>query len=209
MSHARDVLGQQVVRAGFLDAPCEPASLDLLTMFGVLEHLPQPRKVAQRAFDLLKPGGVLAIETWNRRAPAARALGARWHVYDPPRCLWYHSERSLRQMFGDDRWECVDYSWAAKWISLRHSLAALEFTTRPVARIARTLLGGPRLASIALPYTLGDMVFAVFRKRSCRSTSTNAAPEFSGSFPSAPTPLPDTAATPTQPAAASATPAEP
>jgi SAM-dependent methyltransferase len=167
VSHARDRLGLDVVRGEFLDVPYAPESFGLLTMFSVLEHLPCPSRVEERAFDMLRPGGYLALETWNRRSLLARVMGAGWHVYAPPTTLFYHSQQSLRALFGPDRWDLVAYRPAVKWISLRHGMAALE----RVSGLARRVVGVARRATgdgsttVAVPYALGDLVFAVFRRR--------------------------------------------
>jgi SAM-dependent methyltransferase len=164
VAHARAVFGLDVVRAAFLDAPFAPASYDLITMFGVLEHLPQPRRVVERAHELLRPGGCIAIETWNRRALAARALASHWHVYAPPSCLWYHSDRSLRRLFAPDRWQRLRYGAAPKWISVRHAVSALDHMSPRVAAAARRVLDRPALRDISVPYAMGDLVFAVFQR---------------------------------------------
>src|ERR1700728_2343315 len=163
-AHARDVLHLDVATAGYLDAPYEPGSFDLITMFGVLEHLPTPRRVADLTYELLRPGGVVAIETWNRRAAPARLLGHHWHVYAPPSCLWYHSERSLCTLFSPDRWRCLRYGAAPKWISLRHAVSAVDHMSPRLATAARRALDHPALRHASIPYPMSDLVFAVFQR---------------------------------------------
>jgi SAM-dependent methyltransferase len=162
--HARVTLDLDVVCAGFLDAPFEPHSFDLVTMFGVLEHLPQPRRVVERVYELLRQGGAIAIETWNRQALVARGLGARWHVYAPPSCLWYHSDRSLRRLFPTDRWRALRYGAAPKCISVRHALSALSYMSPRLAAAARRVFDRPAFRDKSVPYAMGDLVFAVFQR---------------------------------------------
>jgi SAM-dependent methyltransferase len=167
VAHGRDQLGLDIVRGEFLELPFAPMPVDIVTMIGVLEHLPQPSRVEERLFDMLRPGGYLAIETWNRRSLLARVMGTGWHVYAPPTTLFYHSPRSLRTLFSAERWELVTYRSALKWISLHHGLSALErvsVAAKRVADVARRAAGHGS-SSLALPYALGDLVFSVFRRR--------------------------------------------
>jgi SAM-dependent methyltransferase len=71
-----------------------PASLDLVSMFHVIEHLPDPVLALTRIRDWLLPGGLLALETpnldsWDARLFCARWWGGyhfprHWVVFDPP-----------------------------------------------------------------------------------------------------------------------------
>lgn len=164
VAHAREQLGLDVVHGEFLDLPLAPGSFDVVAMFSVLEHLPAPLQVEEQVHDMLRPGGYLAVETWDRGAALARLMGASWHVYAPPETLFYHSRRSLRALFGPDRWDVVAMRPAVKWISVRHGLAAMERVSATAVRVARRVLGQGS-TDLALPYVFGDLVFSVFRKR--------------------------------------------
>jgi predicted SAM-dependent methyltransferase len=61
-------------RAGRFEAMAweEPAP-DVIVMNQVIEHLDDPAAVVRRAYELLKPGGVLMLET-----PSVDAWDARW-----------------------------------------------------------------------------------------------------------------------------------
>jgi SAM-dependent methyltransferase len=166
VAHARECLGIAVEHAGFLDTDVAPGTVDLITMFNVFEHLPHPRLVAFRAHELLSPGGMLMIETWNRRSLIARVLGSRWPGYAPPTVLYYHSPRSLRDVFGPDRWDLVHYGWGIKWISVRHGQAVLEHARSLAARpLGAAIQAVPALGTVCCPYATGDLVLAVFRRK--------------------------------------------
>ena len=108
-AHARNGLGLDVQCAPLLETSYPPASFDVITFFNVLEHIPEPRAVAERVHALLKPGGLLVIETWDRDSLAARAAGRRWHQYSPPFVVSYFNRRSLACLFGPDRWHLARY----------------------------------------------------------------------------------------------------
>ncbi len=55
-----------------------PGSVDLLTLWDVIEHTPDPGAVLRRAHEALAPGGVLAISYPDYASLAARLLGSRW-----------------------------------------------------------------------------------------------------------------------------------
>jgi len=63
------------------DAEVEPASVDLVTFWDVLEHVPDPVNQLRRAGELLKPGGLVAITVPNAGGAMARLSGRRWFGY--------------------------------------------------------------------------------------------------------------------------------
>src|SRR6266550_2616857 len=63
------------------DADVAPHSLDLITFWDVLEHLPDPVASLRRAQELLTPGGLLAATVPNAGSAIARLSGRRWFGY--------------------------------------------------------------------------------------------------------------------------------
>ena len=65
-AYAREVLGLDVYTGRFEDTDSEPASFDLVTLWNVIEHVPDPRRFLIRARTLLKPDGMLVLQTPNQ-----------------------------------------------------------------------------------------------------------------------------------------------
>lgn len=79
---ARMRLGDEHVLATSLEHVQLPAaSFDLITLWDVLEHLPDPVGGLSCALRLLKPDGKLVLETQNIHSVLARVLGRRWHHF--------------------------------------------------------------------------------------------------------------------------------
>ncbi|MBI5433445.1 MAG: class I SAM-dependent methyltransferase [Planctomycetes bacterium] len=79
---AATALGEPCVRGGkLLDAGFERASFDLVTLWDVIEHTPDPLATLRAAAELAKPTAKLVVETQNVRSVAARVLGKRWQHY--------------------------------------------------------------------------------------------------------------------------------
>ncbi len=78
--------GYNVACARAEDAEIPAGSIDLATMFHVLEHVDAPDRVVRRIASWLAPGGVLAIETPNLDALDRRLFAERyWGGYHIPR----------------------------------------------------------------------------------------------------------------------------
>lgn len=70
----------------------------LFCSFMTLEHLPDPGEFASIAYELLAPGGMLAVVVHNWRAPLNRLLGMRSPIIDVEH-LQLFSPQSTRALF--------------------------------------------------------------------------------------------------------------
>lgn len=97
-AYARDALRLNV-HSGPLDA-CgfEDGFFDLVTMWHVIEHLPNPPEVLREIHRILKPNGLLFLRTPNVEGLEARVFRGNWYGLDPPRHLYLFSPRTLRML---------------------------------------------------------------------------------------------------------------
>ena len=77
-----------------------PGSIDLATMFHVIEHVADPKAVVEQIAGWLSDGGHLVIETPNIDSVDARIFKTTfWGGYHIPRHWTLFNESSLRQLF--------------------------------------------------------------------------------------------------------------
>ena len=72
---------------------------DVITLWHVIEHLPNLEESVSEINDLLKPGGILVVAVPNYRSYDARYYKSYWAAYDLPRHLWHFSRSSLPKLF--------------------------------------------------------------------------------------------------------------
>ena len=91
---ARAAYGVEVLVGDFLELSV-PGGFDAITLWHVLEHLPDPAAAVARAADLVRPGGRVVISVPNIDSLQAHLGGERWFHLDLPRHLFHFSPRSL------------------------------------------------------------------------------------------------------------------
>ena len=77
----------------------DDASIDVITMWHVLEHVPDVEKQIVELKRLLKPEGTILIAVPNFNSFDAKYYGAFWAAYDVPRHLWHFSKTAIQSLF--------------------------------------------------------------------------------------------------------------
>ena len=72
---------------------------DVITMWHVLEHIPNLEETIQSLHQLLKGNGTLIIAVPNFRSHDAKYYGKFWAAYDAPRHLWHFSKTAMTKLF--------------------------------------------------------------------------------------------------------------
>lgn len=106
---ARERYGLALTPGTIFDLERPAGSVDLLTLFDVIEHTPDPKAVLRRAHELLAPGGVLAISYPDYASLAARAMGSRW-VFLLTVHLYYFVPATLRRLLEACGFRAVRFS---------------------------------------------------------------------------------------------------
>ena len=153
-----DLMGRGV--QGTADAAnlARVGAVDVIVLFDVIEHLPQPRETLALCCQHLNPGGIIVITTGDFGSTVARLAGARWRLMTPPQHLWFFTRESMRRLSSglDLAMEHVDHPWKLVPASL-------------IAFQVRRMLGlrgqGVTTASrIGVPVNLFDAMRVVLRK---------------------------------------------
>lgn len=77
----------------------ESGTFDVITLWHVLEHLPNLETEIQNLNRLLKQNGRLVIAVPNFKSYDAKHYSAFWAAYDVPRHLWHFSQTSISKLF--------------------------------------------------------------------------------------------------------------
>ncbi|CDF81244.1 SAM-dependent methyltransferases [Formosa agariphila KMM 3901] len=85
----------------------KPHSFDVITLWHVLEHLPNLDTHIKNYKKLLKPNGVLVIAVPNYKSYDAQYYKADWAAFDVPRHLWHFSQKGMSNILGKQEFKVV------------------------------------------------------------------------------------------------------
>ncbi len=84
-------------------------SFDVITLWDVLEHVPDPARLLRHCRRLLKPGGCFFLSTTNIDTPFFKLFGKQARIVIPPSHLYYFSIPVLKKLLADNSLEMIDF----------------------------------------------------------------------------------------------------
>jgi SAM-dependent methyltransferase len=137
------------VHPDLLGAAFPPASFDAVTLWDVIEHMPDPREALSEVHRIIKPTGVCSIVTPDIGSLAARLLGNRWEeVQKMPEHIFLFSRASLSALFRSTGFSVLEWGTVGKRMKLEEVMTRLTPTAPSVWRRVHALaraIGAHRL----------------------------------------------------------------
>jgi SAM-dependent methyltransferase len=123
--YARTQFNLNVTTSQFEVADFKGIPFDIVTMWHVLEHMPQPNVTLQKTRDILVDGGLLAIEVPRFDAWSVNLLGAR-HRHIGFGHAAYYTKRVLRRLLENNGFRVltcrnVGRTLSLPWLAVRMS----------------------------------------------------------------------------------------
>lgn len=139
------------------------SSYDVVTMWDVLEHTPDPKTEIRETHRLLKEGGLLVINYPDIGSWIARAMGRSW-VFLLDVHLYYFTRTTIRKLLEDSGFDIVKVRPHYQRLALGYVLhRATPYIGAP-ARMAERLFRRIGIGDVQVPYWMGQTL-VIARKR--------------------------------------------
>jgi len=160
---ARRRVGTDVVATDFEQIDTANRDFDVITLFHVIEHFRSPSRAMAKVRSLLKPGGLVIIETPRIDTVWFRLLGRRWREFMFGH-LFFFSRGTLTDLLKKHGFTVIESCTPSKVATVRFVLnrakRILPGPARAAAWLARTL----RLADVRIRVRLSDTMLVCARK---------------------------------------------
>lgn len=164
-AYARDRLQQQGFEAHTRIVDLMPSQHDAVIFGQVLEHIPDAYDALVAARQILRPGGVLFIETWDYESKTARRAGRRWQQISPPSVVHLFTARGLERMLERAGFTDIEIRPWQKRVSVNGALGVLAAKMpRQLGQAVMAVARATRVSRIALTYKFDDLIAVTARK---------------------------------------------
>jgi SAM-dependent methyltransferase len=162
-AQARD-RGLNVRTATLGDAGYDPASFDVVTLWHVIEHTGSPTQVLGEVRRVLRPGGVVAIETPAVDTIWFSLLRSRWRQLIPDH-YYFFSRATIAELLRRTGFEPLEVSKVGKPMSLRFAADRVRRIHPQLGALARRAVASLRVEERSVRVNLGDIMVAYGRAR--------------------------------------------
>lgn len=124
-----------------------PGIFDVIVMWDVIEHIPNPLNDLKVCYSYLKPGGHIIMSTINIDSLISKMLGPKWPwLMDMHRV--YFSESTMKKMLEKVGFVDIDFRPHVRYVSLRYLMSRFM----PIKEKKLSFLG-----KLIIPFYIGDL----------------------------------------------------
>jgi 2-polyprenyl-3-methyl-5-hydroxy-6-metoxy-1,4-benzoquinol methylase len=152
------VIEGMLATAGIADA-----SQDVVTLWDVIEHLPDPMRELQLVARILKPGGWIVIHTMDIDSLAARIMRECW-PWLMKMHLIYFSQRTMADMLRKVAAEPVYSKAMGRYLRLGYFSTRVMALSPRIGRIFSYVVNKTNLHQLPIPLNFGDL-FTVYARK--------------------------------------------
>ena len=161
--HAR---GLDVRLGDVASADLPPDHFDVVVLDDTIEHLTDPAGALRTILPLLRPGGLITLNTPNHEGVLRRVMRGSWFHCKPPEHLYYFGPRTLRAMLERQGFVRIETRLSGKYVTVRYLCDRTKVYGVGIARALTGTIG--RLPGADTPFALPVGEFVAFAERPAR-----------------------------------------
>ena len=165
--------GIRIRQGSVFDQGYAPASFDVVTLWDVIEHTPDPRAVLEHCATLLKPGGILIVNYPDIGSWIARGLGRRW-LFLTSVHLWYFERTTIRRILERTGFAVEVVRPHIQRLELDYILFRGAAVSQALSKASRAVVGAVGLGKAQMPYWLGQTFVAARRAPAPQGASSTS-----------------------------------
>lgn len=154
---AKDQHGLEAFVSDLTQPPVKEQAFDLVTLYDVIEHLPDPHLVLEKIRPAIKNHGLLHITTPDVTSWSARLMGKSWYHYKAQEHLLYFSPKTLRDVLVRSGFEVIEVRSAPSHMTVYDVLVRLKVYSEFLTNLALGFLGFFGLQNKVVKIHIGEM----------------------------------------------------
>lgn len=153
----------QVIQGTLEETSFPPNHFDVVTLWDVIEHLPDPMSELRRIARIVRPGGWVCIHTMDVGSLFARAMGQRW-PWLMEMHLYYFSRLTMAAILQRAGFRVVEATTRGRVLRLGYVVSRLAPYSASLAGLITRTIQTVGLAEMPIPVNFGDL-FTIYARK--------------------------------------------
>lgn len=158
-----DKYGLKIKNGTLFDQNYKKNSFDVVTLWDVIEHTPDPSKVLKECNKILKDNGILVVNYPDIGSWLAKSLGRKW-LFLISVHLYYFTRRTIRRILEKNGFEILTIKPHFQKLELGYLLFRAGAYSKLLSKIGVKVAEALKLEHKQIPYWLGQ-TFVIARKK--------------------------------------------
>ncbi len=137
------------------DGKFEDDFFDMVSLWDVLEHVPNPKKELLEINRVLKKDGVLVVNYPDIGSWLSKAMGRKW-IFLLSVHLFYFTRRTIKKILRDSGFEVVLIKPHFQKLSLGYLIHRMEQYNKPLSKVSGKVVNVLGLNNFQIAYWLGQ-----------------------------------------------------
>ena len=141
----------------------KPKSFDVITLWDVLEHVPDPSDTLKKCKELLKDDGILVVNYPDIGSLPSKLMGSKW-IFLLSVHLWYFTPKTLRKILSKTGFQATLFKRHWQTLSLGYLVFRMEEYSKFLAKFSNFFVKLLHIENISIPYWLGQTLVVAKKK---------------------------------------------
>lgn len=149
------------------DNPFKKQKFDIITMFGLIEHIENPQKTIHEIKNMLKKDGILVIQTPNIDSVLAKLLQKYWPPYTPVEHIHLFGKKSINKILNNNDLQIKFSKNHYKVLPIAYVYNMLTVFGPEIKKIISKIeiIYDIKKSKISLPFYIGEMFIIAIKKQ--------------------------------------------
>lgn len=148
----------RITTANVLNTNFPHKNFDIITMLGLIEHVVNPGQLLESVTKLLKPGGIIMLQTPNSGSLLAKSMRQYWPPYAPVEHIHLFSRQSLERLLGQNGYKNIQFTAHIKKLPLNYVYQNMQNFGPEFHKLLKPLSGLITHTNLSLPFYGGEMI---------------------------------------------------